>query len=67
MKTLKTLEKQVNAFNAKYNTGDIVTVKLDNGNTMEVSIKSPASVLGGHSAVAWFNEMYGCYSLDKVV
>jgi hypothetical protein len=55
------LEKQVNKFNEKYKVGDTVVIA-----GKWLTVKSPASVLSGHSAVGWFKEISGCYSIDNV-
>lgn len=66
MKTSGKLESQVYAFNKSYSVGDIVKLKMDNQEIKIVTVKRPASILEGHSAVGWFNEISGCYSLDRV-
>jgi hypothetical protein len=55
------LERQVLNFNQKYTIGDTVVIE---GRTL--TVKAPASILGGHSAVGWFKETSGCYSIDRV-
>lgn len=64
-KTLKKLQKQVDAFNEKYPMGS--TVMLDKGGeVVHVKVKFPAQVLYQHSAVGWFEGISGCYSLDMI-
>ncbi len=67
MKTLTQLESQINAFNDLFQIGDYVEVKRDNGSVEIWTVKYPATILGGHTAVGWFNEIYGCYDLDRVI
>lgn len=70
MKQLSTaqLENQVNQFNETYKVGDEVEV-LKNVRTKETfldTIKHPASIMGGHTAVCWLKEK-GSYDLTFVV
>lgn len=67
MKSLKTLEKEVDKFNAKYKVGDFVNLQHDDGDVKRVQIKHEATILGNHTAVGWFHGISGCYSLDKVL
>ncbi len=66
-KSLPELQKQVDDFNAKYNIGALVHISTSENTHKDCTVKAPASILGGHSAVGWFNEITGCYSLDKVI
>jgi len=66
MKTQAQLESQVYAFNKTYDIGDRLKIERDNGEIDIVTVKAPASIVGGHSAVGWFNEISGCYSLDRI-
>ena len=65
-KSLATLQKEVDAFNANFKPGDKVKLKTDEGTIIEVTVRFPASIMGGHSAVGWFEEISGCYMLDRV-
>lgn len=65
-KSLKTLESEIQDFNKKYAVGDKVKVKFDNGEMKEVTVSHAATILGGHSAVGWFEEISGCYMLSRV-
>jgi hypothetical protein len=65
--TLKSQQKLVEKINAAYNTGDKVYVKLDTGKIVVWTIKAPASLLGGHTAVIWIDEHSSCYSADRVL
>ncbi len=61
------LESQVHAFNKTYYVGDRLKVKMDDDSIKVVTVRSPATILGGHSAVGWFEEISGCYLLDRVL
>lgn len=61
------LEKQVNTFNEIYSIGDKVRLHVDDNSVKTVTVSNKATILGGHSAVGWFEEISGCYSLDNVV
>ena len=65
-KSLKQLQKEVDDFNSTYAVGCKVDLKLDSGETIAATIKDKATILGGHSAVGWFEEVSGCYSLSCV-
>ncbi len=64
--SLKTLQKQIDKFNAKFSVGDIVVVKTDSG-LKHCKLFTPANILGGHSAVAWFEGISGCYSIEGMI
>lgn len=66
-KSLKTLEAEVKAFNEKHKVGDSVTLLLDSGQIKSTRIKHEATILGGHTAVGWFEGVSGCYSLRNVM
>lgn len=65
-KTQQHLNLEVENFNLKYKVGDKVNLLTDSGDIQEVTVKHPATILGGHSAVGWFKEISGCYQLDRV-
>lgn len=68
-KSPKQLQKAIDDFNAKYKVGDDVKVKLDTKETIVAKVEYPATILGGHTAVGWFQhpDISGCYSLSAVV
>lgn len=66
-KSQKQLELEVENFNLKYKVGDKVQLKTDSGELKKVTISNPASILGGHTSVGWFEEISGCYNLDRVI
>jgi len=65
-KTQAQLSMMVYNFNKQYSVGDRVKIEMDNGEIKVVTVASEATILGGHSAVGWFNEISGCYSLERV-
>lgn len=56
----------IEEFNRKYSVGDTVNVKGDDGSIFQDVIKHPATILGGHTAMAWLKGK-GCYKLDRVL
>ena len=64
--TLKQLQSEVDTFNAKHKVGDMVKLKLDTGETKDVKLQTPAQVMQGHSAIAWFEGVSGCYLINRV-
>jgi hypothetical protein len=66
MEDLKKLQQQVGRFNNTYSIGDKVNLKTPEGIKL-VTVKEKATILYGHSAVGWFNEVSGCYSLKFVI
>ncbi|HEY6950146.1 MAG TPA: hypothetical protein VI146_06010 [Nitrososphaeraceae archaeon] len=62
----KELQKKVDEFNIKYPVGTDVYLTKDNGEIMQTKVKYPASVMGNHSAIGWFENVIGCYSLDRI-
>lgn len=65
-KALRQLELKVENFNLKFKVGDKVKLQKDDGKIEEVTIRHPATVFNGHSAVGWFDEISGCCDLDRV-
>jgi acetylornithine/succinyldiaminopimelate/putrescine aminotransferase len=59
-------DDRVELFNKTYTTGDKVIVKDDNGNEFTDVVKAPASIMGGHTAVAWLEDK-GSYLLERVI
>ncbi|HVX56946.1 MAG TPA: hypothetical protein VHA37_04390 [Candidatus Saccharimonadales bacterium] len=56
---------KVEAWNAVHAVGTVVDVRLDNGSTLRTKTVAPASLLGGHTAVAWLEDISGAYRLDR--
>lgn len=65
MKSLRGDDK-AELFNLKYEVGDSVIVKDDKGGEFTDIIKYPASIMGGHTAVAWLEDK-GSYLIDRVI
>lgn len=65
-KSLKSLQQQVDAWNANYAPGQAVNLVKDDGSIFPTRASSPARVLGGHSAVIWVDGIAGCYALERV-
>lgn len=59
-------QSMINSFNDKIKVGDVIKVEKDDGQIVEWTVKAPASILGGHTAVIWVNERPDCYRLDRV-
>lgn len=58
-------KKMVDAWNGKYKVGQKVKVKKDDGSFVETETKHEATMLGGHTAVGWFKDIRGAYSLER--
>ena len=64
---LKKLQKQCDDFNEKYPVGTPVLLKKDFvDEPVMTSVKREAFVLSGHSAVAFFEGISGCYLISHV-
>lgn len=61
------LQKKCDVFNELHPIGSHVTVIKDSGEKFETTVKYPAEILSGHSAVVWINGISGCYLLDRVM
>jgi hypothetical protein len=61
----KKQQAKVDAWNAANPIGIEVLVRLDDGSTLKTKTRAPASLLGGHTAVAWLEDISGCYLLDR--
>lgn len=66
-KTLNQMLLQESRFNARFKIGDKVKLRMDNGEIKEVTVRASASILINNSAVGWFEEIKGCYNLDRVI
>jgi hypothetical protein len=56
----------IEEFNQNYSVGDVVNVRGDNGEIFQDVVKYPASVMGGHTAMAWLKGK-GSYLLERVL
>jgi hypothetical protein len=57
------LQRIVDRFNRSFPVGSRVILRKDTGE-VETTVKAPAEVLSGHSAVGWFEGVRGCYSIE---
>ncbi len=55
----------VDAWNNKYDVGQKVIVRMDDGTEKKTVTRHEAEVLGGDSAVGWFKDISGCYLLER--
>jgi hypothetical protein len=60
------LQRQCDAFNARYAIGQTVSLRKDGGEGIITKTRSEAQVLSGHSAVIWLEDVSGCYLLERV-
>lgn len=59
-------EKLVREWNEKYPVSTQVIVKMDDETEVRTETVNEATMLGGHTAVAWLKGFSGCYLLDRV-
>lgn len=64
-KTLKTLQREVDEFNKLCPVGTEVIVTKDLGEEVRTKVWHEATILGGHTAVGWFEGISGCYLLSR--
>jgi hypothetical protein len=60
-------QELVNKINAAYGVGDAIKVQLDSGEIVTWTVKHPATMLGGHTAVIWIKEHASCYNASRVI
>lgn len=63
------LQKQndlIEKINEAFKPGDKIKVKLDDGTIVEWTMRHPATLMGGHSAVIWAEEHTGCYAAGRL-
>jgi hypothetical protein len=60
------LQRIVDDFNARFPVGTRVFLRKDSGPVV-TTVSHAAVVLGGHSAVAWFEGVSGCYDVENRV
>jgi hypothetical protein len=63
--SLKQLQKQVEEFNSNYPIGTPVRL-VDSASNIETKVRTEAQIMGGHSAVAWFEGVSGCWDVSYV-
>lgn len=59
------LQMQADAFNFNFKVGDKVNVRKDSGEMIEDTIKHQATIMGGHTVMAWL-EKSGSYLPERV-
>ena len=42
-----------------------IPVTMDDGSTVETKVWHEATILGGHTAMGWFEDITGCYLLNR--
>lgn len=58
-------QTKVDRFNEKFPVGKQVVIRKDSGELFYDTIKSPATVLGGHTPIAWLTRL-GSYAISRV-
>lgn len=58
--------RAIENWNASVPVGANVAYRNDRGETVHTTTRTPAEVLGGHSAVVWLDNVRGCVALDRV-
>lgn len=61
----KAEQGKVAAWNSVHAVGTEVSVLLDDGQKLRTKTTAPASLLGGHTAVCWLENVSGAYRLDR--
>lgn len=61
----KQLQAAVDTFNSRNPVGTQGHLRKDGGDNFPTHVKEPAYVLSGHSAVAFFEGVRGCYLIDR--
>lgn len=64
--SLQQLTRDVDDFNHQCPVGTDVILRKDDGSSVNTKVKLPATVLGGHTAVAWLDGQASCWNLDRV-
>lgn len=59
-------EKLAKEWNEKHPVGTVVDVTKDDRTVVRTKTTRGATVLGGHTAVAWLEGFRGCYDLSRV-
>lgn len=61
------LQAQCDEFNRKYPVGTTVMLQKDGvEDPVKTTVRHEAYILSGHSAVAFFEGVSGCYLIDRV-
>ena len=59
-------KRSATTWNREVSVGAPVAYRKDDGSTVDTHTRSPAEVLGGHTAVIWLENVRGCVALDRV-
>ena len=62
----KAQQRKVDDWNERYQVGQAVNMRLDDGGTVQTKTSGPAEMLCGHSAVIWLEGVTGCFLLSRV-
>ena len=62
---IKQLQGAIDQFNKSCPVGTPVSLMKDDGTTVETKVRHEATILGGHSAVGWFEGITGCWLLER--
>ena len=62
----KKLSDAVERWNSRYQVGQRVRLRKDDGAVIETTTRTKAGILSGHSSVIWLDGVAGCYLLDCV-
>ncbi len=61
----KKLQADIDKFNKACPVGTPVSVTMDDGTAVETKVWHEATILGGHTAMGWFEDITGCYLLKR--
>ena len=68
MKREALLKKEMEKFNKKYPVGTKILLQKDfEDEPIETKVRHEAYILSGHTVVAFFENVSGCYSINSVV
>jgi hypothetical protein len=59
-------EAAASAFNKVHQVGSAVYYRNDHNKIIETKTRTEASVLGGHTAVVWLEDVRGCVDINRV-
>jgi len=65
--SVEVMQSKCDVFNKNNPVGSSVTVIKDLGERFETTVRHPAQILSGHTAVVWLSGISGCYDLDRVI
>lgn len=65
--SVEVMKSKIEVFNEKHSVVSPVVVVKDAGEKIMATIKYPARVMGGHTAVVWLDGISGAYSLNRVI